>query len=320
MLTGKKCHSITLRASIAFITTIFISGCAITERDAALRESNLKSWAERLRQAQLIEPPPTNPAATPLSQLIDDIDRRPLLIQTVSAKMSVQIVQAGGKTTSLSGQYIGDSSGNFRLKLTGIFGIVGLDLCARDGQITGYLPTKKIAFQCTREQIEASPCLELILLTRIGQARELFFPRAWDAAATGRRVKQGENDLLEVDVFSSKSDIPLRKTEVDPERKAVIAQNVFKCDGAPIGQSHYSKYVSCASMADSSKADGLASALPVPTAIHTGTAKVSFDFTLESLNINQELGKNAFELRLPEHLQLTAPADLSREGSSLFSK
>lgn len=323
MQTSKKYRISATFAVLAAI--VFLSGCAVSNREMTASDvggspMTFPNWMEKLRQAQLAPSADRN-SNSPLSQLMDDIDRRPLAIQTVAARMNVQIIPANGRTVSLSGQYLGDSAGNFRLKLTGMFGILGLDLCSKSGQITGYMPTKKIAFQCSREQIEVSSSLELILLSRIGQARELFFPRAWDSGAIRRRVKNGERDMLEVDVLSSKSEIPLRRISVDPDQKAVIAEDVFKCDGKPIGRSQYSKFVSYASIAsDRCNDDTQAAAVPIPTLINVATRQVSFEFTLESLSVNREIDGKSFELQLPENTPLTPLSELSREGNCLFSK
>lgn len=235
--------------------------------------------------------------------------------------MSVQIVLSNGTKKSLNGLYVGDAAGNFRLRLYGIFGILGMDLCSRSGQITGYMPTRNFAFQNSTNDVEVSNCLELILLGRIGQARELFFPRAWDREADGRRVSEASPNLLKVDVLAPRSIVPLRQVWVDPEQGVVTAQDMFNFKGEAIGNIHYSKFVPQSSIeTQKGSSDGPDDTQPIPTSIHVVTSKISFHFTLESITLNQVIDSDAFHLTLPDHIQLTPLDKLASDGAGLFSK
>jgi len=268
------------------------------------------------------EPTPAqNPASSSsLRQLIFAIDGRRLPLHTLSAQMKVKLTCQNGKSNNLDALYIGDEHGNLRLRLTGPFGILALDLSIQNGRITCWMPLKKCAMSGIRTEILADGTSELAILAAIGNAGDMFFPRPWPEGATLRRANQYGEQLV-VRAFAGGADTNcLANYLIDPARKAVISQKIFNRSGRALGVVEYLEFSTVAALLDPHAPPpqfDIAQLFPRRINVTDAGKRLKLELTVEKITLNSILPEKGFSLNLPANLEV---GELLVAGKEFFRK
>lgn len=240
-----------------------------------------------------------------VKQMLQSLDRSAFFVNTVTARMNVTIKRGGSKAMTLDGVYMGDANGNLRLRLTGMFGILAMDVIIKDGQLTCWMPTKKLLVQATREELLEDAHSELAVLAAVGQARELFFPRPWADGATQRRMYSGDSEVR-IGVFGGASGRScLRDYALDTAENAIRSLDVLTERGETIGRVDYAQYQALTkvdSRDDKEKEGDWRSAFKVPRSLKLadGQGRMTLECALESLRVNEPLKSDAFSMDMPK--------------------
>lgn len=256
------------------------------------------------RDEQPVRPIAMNaPEASQVRQMIQTLDRSAYFVNTVSARMNVTIKRGSSKAMTLDGVYVGDANGNLRLRLTGLFGILAMDVTVKDGTMTCWMPTKKLLVQASREELLNDAHSELAVLAAVGQARELFFPRPWADGATQRRLYASDNDMR-IGVFGGSGGRScLRDYSIDPVENAVRSLDVLTERGETIGRIDYAQYQALTKLDNGDEKNSeWRSAFKVPRSLKLadGEGRMTLECSLEGLRVNEPLKSNAFDMDLPK--------------------
>lgn len=278
-------------------------------RASQTRATEPRDTAERTTLPQRGDEQPVRPVslnapeASQVRQMIQTLDRSAFFVNTVSARMNVTIKRGGTKAMSLDGVYVGDANGNLRLRLTGLFGILAMDVTVKDGTMTCWMPTKKLLVQASREELMNDAHSELAVLAAVGQARELFFPRPWADGATQRRLYANDTDMR-IGVFGGSSGRScLRDYSIDPVENAVRSLDVLTERGESIGHIDYAQYQALTKLDNSDEKNSeWRSAFKVPRSLKLadGAGRLTLECSLEGLRVNETLKANAFDMELPK--------------------
>jgi hypothetical protein len=123
-----------------------------------------------------------------LLQVLDEMDARRSGVESVVARLNVTLLdKQHEREIKLNGTYLGDRSGNLRLRLK-YEEILILDVAICEDAMSVWLPRKNRFYRGTRQQMLALGGNELALLAQAGNACDLFFPRAWTEHAVERRL------------------------------------------------------------------------------------------------------------------------------------
>jgi hypothetical protein len=256
---------------------------------------------------------PSAAANNSARDLVKALDRSSYFVKTVTARMNVTIRQGNGKATTLDGVYVGDDRGNLRLRLTGLFGILAMDVAVRDGTLTCWMPTHKLLVQATREELLSDAHSELALLAAAGQARDLFFPRPWTAEASQRRLYV-DDVSARVGVFGgTEGTACLRQYELDLLAATIQNMEAFSRAGEPLGRLEFSAYAPLSKLDKDEKSEWR-NAFQVPKKIRIADAqnRLSLECEVESLKVNAVLKENAFTLELPKNVEPQHPQALEK--------
>ena len=308
-----------------------LSGCTMDDRldRSAAQVPHRLSWSEKFKRIQdsstaLMSPNIPVSESKDILHLIEEIDRRATRVKTVGARLKVKITNDLGKSMNLDASYVGDSSGNFRLRLTGIFGILGLDMAMCDERLVCYLPTRKTAFAVPEQEMLTCASVELGLISELGRARELFSPRAWATHADARKITEDENGLLvnvlRVTPSSSKC---IRRIQLDPIERNIASEDVFRPSGDLLGRAEYMKFVPYQNLIEDRKNNHASDDLletPVPQTVRltSGNGKLTLEFEVESLRLNEPLNPAALEIDIPSKIHVATLAETLASGRGLF--
>jgi hypothetical protein len=277
----------------------------IAQETARIEDSATSAdWRSRLNSKVADRTPPAPIAATPqLRQSVIALDRSAYFVNTVSARMSVTIRRGNDKGTTLDGVYIGDSNGNLRMRLTGLFGILAMDVTVKDGTLTCWMPTKKLLVQATRDELLDDAHSELAVLAAVGQARELFFPRPWAEGAAQRRLYAGENESF-VGIFGGPTGKEcLREYSIDMDSSRITQMLAYSAAGETIGRVEFAQYQPLTKLdSKGEKDEEWRGAFHVPKSLKLsdGAGRLTLDCTLEGLKINEPLKATAFDMDMPK--------------------
>ncbi len=308
-----------------------LSGCVVDERldRSAAQVPHRLSWSEKFKRIQdsstaMMSPNIPVSDSKDILGLIEEIDRRTTRVKTVGARLKVKITNDLGKSMNLDASYIGDSSGNFRLRLTGIFGILGLDMAMADERLVCYLPTRKTAFVVPEREMSNCASVELGLISELGRARELFSPRAWAARADARKITEDEHGL-QVNVMSvnSASSKCLRRIQLNPLDRNIASEDVFRPSGDLLGRAEYVKFVSYQNLIEDRKNNHASDELletPVAQSVRltSGNGKLTLEFEVESLRLNDPINPAALEIDIPSKIHVETLAEALASGRGLF--
>ncbi len=169
----------------------------------------------------------------------DELDKRQGLVNTLAARLSVTLHDLkSGKEHALKGAYIGDKQGNLRLRITASSGHLVLDLSIQNTKVSIWLPRQERYYEGDRAELLSSQS-QLALIAQIGQATDLFFPRAWSTGATKRDTRI-ENGREIISVFEKQN--RARQLTVEPENDVVEKMDVFDLQGRDAGTILYRNY------------------------------------------------------------------------------
>ena len=307
-----------------------LAGCAMDDRldRSAAQVPHRLSWSEKLKriqdgQAAVGSPNVPVTESKDLLHLIDEIDRRTVLIHSVGARLKVKVTNDRGKTMNLDASYVGDAAGNFRLRLTGIFGILGLDMAMADGRLVCYLPTRKTAFEVPEQEMLNCASCELGLISELGRARELFSPRAWSAHADARKISDDEHGLsINVLHITPASTQCVRHITVDPIQKNIASEDVFRPSGDFLGRAEYTRFVPYQNLMDDHKSNPpdylLETPVPQNVRLTSGNGKLTLEFEVESLRLNEPLNPRALEIDIPSKIHVATLNEALASGQGLF--
>lgn len=153
---------------------------------------------ETTRISRLPDPRTTNFDRASLVEVLDEMDQRRSSVRTVIARLHVCLRDKyKEKEHGLSGVYLGDNKGNVRMQIRHGESAI-LDLAFRGETAEIWLPRKSRFFKGKRSDLKTASECELSLLAHIGNAHDLFFPRAWTDNAVERRRAQSKEDGREV--------------------------------------------------------------------------------------------------------------------------
>jgi outer membrane lipoprotein-sorting protein len=305
MLFGKKpinekmIYSRTLTALLTAAAALcFVSGCKMNE---AVYHSD---------GSRIIYMRP------PLMQVIEELDERHLAVQSVAARLNVTLVDTEkNKEYQLSGIYLGDKNGNMRLRITATTGQLVIDMGTHGEKVDVWLPRKGRYFQGKPQDLLNNQS-QLSLLAHAGGARDLFFPRAWTAAATERRVTFN-NGREVVSVIEKPSFIRRRSRRLTmaPESPVVEQVEVYDRFGREVGTLRYSDYRFPEPDEKTQTDDGgIAYPGKIILCSHNGTQRL--EMQVEEINLNVPIEEGKFSVPQPENTKvLDMGSALKRSGS-----
>lgn len=302
---SRPCSSLVL---LAFVLSQL--GCAADRRAAEPQTS--RSLSQARADSETAAPVAEPDARGLLLRVLSEIDRRTLSFETVSARFDVTLTQADGSTVRVDGQYMGDNSGNVRLRLAAVFNTLVLDLAVANGRMTCWMPLRKVALTGERTQIISDGSPILALLMTISQAGELFFPRPWDSRAAGRRAFNRQQETF-VDVYGgAEGKTGLRRCVLNVSEGQMLRQDFSRQDGSALGSIAYAQF----------GPGEPARTHVVPRQIRLSNAAGSFGLALnlKSLSVNQGLPKQAFALDMPAKQLVQETNSLADADQVLFGK
>jgi outer membrane lipoprotein-sorting protein len=251
----------------------------------------------------------------PLTKVIEELDERHLAVQSVAARLNVTLVDnEKNKEYQLSGIYVGDKNGNMRLRITATTGQLVIDMGTHGDGVDVWLPRKGRYFQGKPQDLLNNQS-ELSLLAHAGGARDLFFPRAWTATATERRVTINNGREI-VSVIEKPSIIRRRSRRLTmaPESPVVESVDVYDRYGREVGTLRYSDYhFPEPDENNQTDAGGIAYPGKIVLCSHQGTHRL--EMQVEEINLNVPIDESKFSVPQPEHTKvLDMGSALKRTG------
>jgi len=258
-----------------------------------------------------------------LRELISEIDSRRLTLRSFSAQMKIKMTRANGEKVSLDATYLGDHQGNLRLRLSGMFKVLALDLAVLNGRVSCWMPLQKRAIAGTRESLVSDGASELALLAAIGNASDLFFPRPWSSGAASRRANMKGDSLVVRSFGAGGEKFCLGCYVIDPSERAITRQDVFNRAGTALGTAEYTNFSSVETLLDSkSDAPQFNTAQRFPRRIHLADAggRMVLDVVVNKIVLNPVVAEGAYVLNLPADLTVSDMGPVLASGKPLFEK
>ncbi len=275
------------------------------------------------------EPVRRTPRAESNAALVAFADRQSGLLKSISARLNVTIVDAKGSDLSLNGTYCGNARGDYRLRLTGPFGICALDIVSLDNRVTLIMPTKKLVVQGDQHQGMNAGTSELPLLLAVSSAKNLFLPTAWNEEAVERRAKAQQGELV-VSVFGARVRneegelFCMRKFRILRELRAVGAQEIMASDGSRIGTVRYLDHTPLLSWPQESVTLGADTdrniEFPRSIDIAHASGNLKIQIAIQSLTLNTPLAEDCFALETPKNTKPRDLVDIIRSGEKIFTR
>jgi len=178
-----------------------------------------------------------------LEVVLEDLDKRREALQTVAARLNITLYDTDkNKEAALVGAYLGDKDGNMRLRITAVTNQLVLDMGRHKDTVDVYLPRKGRYFQGRFQDLLDNQS-QLTLLAHVGNARDLFFPRAWTPRAVGRRVtltnsRETVNVIEKPNIIRRRS----RRLTLAPEEAVIEDMEVYDRFGREVGMVRYFDY------------------------------------------------------------------------------
>jgi len=264
--------------------------------------------------------------AAPINRaaLITSIDRNSKSLKTVIARFDVSLATEKGKKFSLNGSYVGEATGNFRMRLMGPLGITAADIACIDGRVAVVLPTKNQLMEGDIGQALTAGNSELPLLLAACNARDLFIPTAWTSEAVERRGKNQEDKLV-VSVMGTASEGAeelscLRRYTIAPDSRAICLQELM-ADGRRFGCIEYLGHVQLHHWPEGmmKMGPGLDGKLEFPKAIRISHAsKMTLELSMTHVVLNTHLPNDCFDLKKPDNFKHRELVDAIRSGEKFI--
>lgn len=264
---------------------VWLGGCAATQYNA-----------------RLPEPQPQATNRVPLVKVMEQMDDRRKAVDTVSSSLNVVLRdEVKGKDYHLNGAYLGDNNGNLRLRLKYEETVI-MDLAFRGDTVELLLPRKNRYFRGSREDVQTASGNELALLAQVGNAHDLFFPRAWSPKAIERRVKlEGNQEVVSVierpGILVKKC---TRRFWISTTQPVADKIEVFNANGQALGIIRYGDYRFPEPLAgdDASGPKQVVHPGTVTLVSEDGNRSLQMDIT--ALHLNQAIPPQRFEITVPD--------------------
>lgn len=298
--TGRVDLALILRgvAQVA-ILGVWLGGCAATQYNARLPEAK-----------------PQTSDRVPLVKVMEQMDNRRNAVATVKSALNVVLRdEVKGKDYHLSGAYLGDNAGNLRLRLKYEEMLV-MDLAFHGASVELSLPRKNRFFRGTRLDAMNSACDELALLAHVGNAHDLFFPRAWSPKAIERRVKLEGNQEV-VSILERRGTVAsrcARRFWISPTQPVADKIEVFNSNGQALGVIRYDDYRFPEALASDDPSVPKQIVYPSTVTLVSKSGNRSLELDLQALHLNQSIESKCFEGTLPDGAKvLDLRSDLTDE-------
>jgi len=269
---------------IGALALVFVSGCAIDQ-----------GW-------KIPDPTPVTYTREELVHVVEALDDRRNAINTVvAANLKVTLWDSVKKKDfGLTGHYLGDKDGSMRLKLIAGEATTIMDMAIDGDTVEVWLPRTDKFYRGKRADISNADGGELALLANIGNAHDLFFPRAWTEYASERRLKFAQGKEV-VSVLERSDDYKcVRRVGINREQPVADWVEVFDRRGHPLGTVSYDDYrfPDQGGLAGTTDKDA-PPRLPHPGRIALKTADGSKALTMElteGLELNGAIDRGKFKL------------------------
>lgn len=253
--------------------------------------------------------PSSGGIAESIAQRVDQMDVRRLQVDTVLAHLKVACRDNNTKREfQLNGVYLADKKGNMRFRLLYSETLVA-DLVFNGDQVEAWLPMKGKYVKGTRKDLLTAGPNDLALLARAGQARDLFFPRAWTDEARERRggVSTGR-EIVKVQLTNGTEGKCLRKIYLSPAQAYADQMDLFTASGEALGNFRYSNY----------SASGNAPVHPNLIVMSPTPGSITLKLEVTEFNVNEGLPEKSFELTVPEDQSPVSLQQTLKEGKGIF--
>ncbi len=289
--------------SIAAVFAILVSGCSAT-RDLGL----LKAGAVNAKRA-------------PAGAVMKALDARREKMKTMVARMNVVVTdEAKDKEIGLTGAYLGDHKGNYRLRIKQETRIV-LDVAFHDGDVDLWLPGKNRFYRGKRDQIEAGSSPELRVLNRIGNAPDLFFPVCWAPKADERYVEKDRgSEYVIVNRREGKMLKPVRRFTLNDLLPVCSYQELFSSDVKLLGTVTYSQYLFPGPFAGEETDRPRGVPYPAQVTIGVPDSKIKLSLEIEELLLNTPIHISRLYIAAPEDIKVRDLSEALTENGSLFRR
>lgn len=264
---------------------VWLSGCAATQYNA-----------------RLPEPQPVASNRVPLLKVMEQMDERRKAVDTVSSSLNVVLRdEVKGKDYRLNGAYLGDNNGNLRLRLKYEETLI-MDLAFRGDTVELLLPRKNRYYRGNREDVQTASGNELALLAQVGNAHDLFFPRAWSPKAIERRVKlEGNQEVVSVierpGILVKKC---TRRFWISPTQPVADKIEVFNANGQALGVIRYGDYRFPEPLAGDEASGQMQVVHPGTVTLISEDGNRSLQMDLQALRLNQAIAPKLFEITVPD--------------------
>lgn len=252
------------------------------------------------------EPTPQASNRVPLAKVMEQMDGRRNAVDTVSSNLNVVLRdEVKSKEYHLSGGYLGDSAGNLRLRLK-YEEVVIMDLAFRGDLVELSLPRKNRYFRGTREDVIYSACDELALLAQVGNAHDLFFPRAWSPKAIERRVKlEGNQEVVSViERHGALANGCTRRIWLSPTQPVAEKMEVLADSGQALGLVRFGDYRFDKTLDDDYSRGPKQVVYPSTVTLVNKSGNRSLQMELQAMHLNQSIESKRFEVTFPDGVKV----------------
>jgi hypothetical protein len=222
--------------------------------------------------------------------------------------------RARGKDFELNGAYLGDVSGNIRLRVTTEGGQLVLDMGMRGETIDICMPGKSLYLSGTRNELLDHPRCHLALLAQCGRVRELFFPAGPAKSAIARR-SCCVNGRAYCNVAETAALLPryLTRLTLDVNTGVLERKEIFSRGGADAGSVDYSNY----RFPEAGPAP-IKPAYPGRVTLHVPGDAFVLDLDVEDLSFNTPIADAKFTIPVPNGFKRETLADALQRNVNIW--
>jgi hypothetical protein len=256
-----------------------------------------------------------------LVQVVRELDDRRKGTQTVVARLKVVLhtsaaasAAARDREVTLDGAYLGDAQGNMRLRLKHGETLI-IDIAFHDETVELWLPRRERFFRGTRNEVLAQGDNDLTLLAVLGNAHDLFFPRAWTARAVERRLRVDKGrEFVTVLEGEGSTCRRVKRLALSPTQPVVDQQEILGAAGRTIGCIQYADYQFPGPRA------GESTGVPYPgrLILTSKSEQRSLEMIVDELHINTPIPSNKFAVEPPEGQKVLPLGESLSSGKSLW--
>ena len=281
--------------------------------------------AQRISKSDGVENFSLESSRAIVESLITEIDCRRQPVHSLDMRLKVTLTNAKGSDLNLNASYIGNVEGNARLRLTGLFNVLAMDVVQLGDRITCWMPLQKKAITGSRRELITDGQSELALLSAVGGVCELFFPRPWASEAVQRRaIFDGGQVVINVFGRSQTLGCGLRRFVLDPGQKTVATQDIFNSRNDSIGRIEYLEFCRLSTFIKQSSnldknVDGSA-LIPQTVRLANTNGRITLKLKVENIVVNQPLSADAFCIDFPRNQAIRDIGEMLKLGEPLFPR